>query len=187
MSGIAGEGMTRGGGGDNVSIPRFILEESPTLAKKFKDFEEAEERARKATEHIGSAEEVVQLRVQVDKELSDANAVSAQARTDAQETKSVSIAEAARRVTEAEITSKKMRERAEEVFREATKVKADADSLMKESGAAATVMATTMKANESKEQQLQQRAADLDTREQELKENTARLTNLGEHIRNVLR
>ncbi len=184
MSGIAGAGMS--GNSDSVAIPRFVLEDSPKLAKKLKEFEAAQAAAIAATQLVGSAEEILNLRVQVDRELADANATSAKARQEADEVKSVAIAEAARRVTEAELTAKDMRERAKKTLEEAESVMATADSVMSESGIATKAAVALGEQLKAKDQLLQQRAADLDTREQELKENTAKLANLGEHIRDVL-
>ena len=85
MNGLSGGSMAGQSGGDHVRIPRFLIEDSPQLAKKMRDFEEAERRAKEAIAEVGPAEDIPRLRheakqeIEIQQQLTQAAGESAEA------------------------------------------------------------------------------------------------------------
>ena len=157
-------------GGDNVSIPRFLLEDSPQLAKKIQDFDDLERRAAEAAATIGDVGDIAniksqakQARDEADAELAKQKELTENSRVECERLISEATATASRKVAEAEIAAKSMKESARAEMNEANSMLSQAEKLGQ---AAATAQSNV----DAQEKSLQQKADDLAGREQELKE-----------------
>ena len=173
-------------GGDNVSIPRFILEDSPKLARKIQDFEDLERRAAEATATIGDVGEIASIRGQAkqarddaDAELARAKELTALARVECEGLVSDATATAARKISEAEIAAKRMTESAHAEMNEANAAMTVAQKLEQTAKAAQSDA-------EAQTESLQQKADALVRREQELKETTEQFARLRDLIQQNL-
>ena len=173
-------------GGDNVSIPRFILEDSPQLAKKIQDFEDLERRAAEATATIGGVGEIAsikgqakQARDEADAELAKAKELTAHARVECEGLISGATESAARKISEAEIAAKRMTESAHAEMNEANAAMTVAQKLEQAAKAAQSDV-------EAQAESLRQKADDLASREQELTGEKSKLAELRDLIQAAL-
>jgi hypothetical protein len=181
-NGIAGGDMAGTRGSDNVSIPRFILEDSPKLARKIQDFEDLERRAAEATATIGDVGEIASIRGQAKQARDDADAELAKQK----ELTEHSRVECERLISEAtESASRKIAE-AESTVQARVAV---ADGKLSVANQEASAIAEGKRSNEvragaldNQEASLQQKADDLASREQELTETKERFAKLRELI-----
>lgn len=185
-NGIAGGDMAGTRGGDNVSIPRFILEDSPKLAKKIQDFEELERRAAEATVTIGDIGEISSIKGQAkeardeaDAELARAKELTELARIECEGLVRDATATAARKISEAEIAAKSMTESAHAEMNEANAAMSEAHRLEQAAKAAQGEADTQAKF-------LQQKADALVSREQELTGEQSKLAELRDLIQAAL-
>ena len=81
--------------GEMVSLPRYLLEESPALAKKIQEFDDAQVRAAEAIALIGAADEIQGLLEQAKTERDAVDVASAAVRKNNIETIATAEAEAA--------------------------------------------------------------------------------------------
>ena len=155
-NGMGGGGMTAGG--DEVRIPRFVLEDSPKLAKKLKQFEDQQKKAREAAAVLGDINEIEGIKVQEKKARDDADKALAEALE-----KSEAIVEEAR--SQAQLIVDKATQEANRLTGEAQlrmddadAVKTEAEKVRSQASREASEAAQLQKSCESKEQALQQRA-----------------------------
>lgn len=173
-------------GGDHVSVPRFLLEDSPQLAKKIQDFEDLERRAAEATATIGDVGEISSIKSQAkgardeaDAELAKQKEITAHARAECERLISEATATASKGIAKAEIDAKSMTESARAEMNEANSAMGEVQRL----GQAA---AAAQKHVDAQEESLQQKADDLASREQELTETKERFAKLRELIQQNL-
>lgn len=102
--GISG-GTMAGGGTGMVSIPAYILEDSPRLAKKLEALKEAEAAAREAYSLLGTAEEIGTLRAQAAAERDAQDELTAKTKKDCEALVANAQSEAASMVDHARETA----------------------------------------------------------------------------------
>lgn len=110
--GISG-GTMAGGGTGMVSIPAYLLEDSPRLAKRLETLHAAEERAREAIALIGEANEIGGLRAQAAAERDEQDRLTAETRKHCEEITAKAKREAADIVNHARETAEGLIESAE--------------------------------------------------------------------------
>jgi len=151
-----------------VQIPQYVLDDSPILQEKLKQYQEAETRANKAIALVGTAEEVQQLRIQVKQELDLATVATADTRA------------------QCELRLSEARDRADKILsdanHEALNVTAVADDLTGASQAMHEAASMKLQNARKLEAEVNDRAKLLDTREiqlanqsEELKQTTEQL------------
>jgi len=185
-NGIAAGDMAGGSRNDLVQFPRYILEDSPILAKKLKDFQEAEERARKATELIGTAEEIEALREQAVTERDAADEASVETKEVCAKLVSEAIAEAEDIVEEARSTANDMIVSSETKLEKAEVVAENADTMMRDAQEASRVHVAVKDALDRKEESLDARKSSLEEQEQQLLKEKAKLAMVCEQIKSIM-
>ncbi len=110
--GISG-GTMAGGKSGMVTLPAYILEDSPRLAKRLDDLKAAEERAKSAISLIGEANEIAQLRAQAAAERDEQDRLTNETRTHCEEITAKAKREAADIVSQARETAEGLVESAE--------------------------------------------------------------------------
>ncbi len=185
-NGIAGGDMAGTRGGDHVNVPRFLLEDSPQLAKKIRDFEDLERRAAEATATIGDVGEIAsikgqakQARDEADAELAKQKEVTAHARAECERLISEATATASNGIAKAEIEAKRLTESAHAEMNEANAAMSEAQRLEQAAKAAQSDADVQKKF-------LQQKADALVDREQELTETKEQFARLRELIQKNL-
>ena len=184
MNGMGGSGLQAGS--DDVRIPRFVLEDSPKLAKKLAQFEEQQQKAKEAAAVLGDINEIEGIKAQEKKAREDADKALAEALE-----KSEAIVEEAN--TQAQLIIDKatqeaaaMKDSAADLKTAAEVVKEAADAQKSQAARDAANAATVAKAAENKENALQKRAEDLDARELSVQREKEQLAKLSEHIRQTV-
>ncbi len=185
-NGLSGGDMAGNVGGDFVRIPRFLLEDSPQLAKKMSDFEDMQRKAQEAAAVLGGINKIEGIKAQLktdteatDRALSEAldqaESIAAESKNQAKLIVDKATQEASRAVADAN-----------GVTEAAEKKAATANSTM-------AAVESDKRANESRageldglESSLQQKADALASREQELKGEFEKLAEVRGLIDNVL-
>ena len=180
---MAGGDMSGGSEAGMVRIPQYILEDSPILAKKLKDFQEAEERAKKATELIGTAEEIEALRDQAAVERDAADEASVETKEVCAKLVSDALAEAEDIVEEARSKAEGMVSSTETKLERAEVVAENADTMMRDAQESARIHVSVKDALDRKEEALDARKASLEKQEQQLLKEKSKFAMVGEQIK----
>lgn len=183
--GISG-GTMAGGKSGMVSIPAYILEDSPRLAKRLDDLRAAEERAKEAIALIGEASEIGQLRSQAAAERDEQDRLTAETRRHCEEITAKAKREAADIVNQARETAEGLAESAEKNISDAVVAQAQASKVIAEArkthadlqGREVTLMA--------EREALNKLQLDLHEREQLLLDEKSKLATVREQIDTIL-
>jgi hypothetical protein len=184
--GIAGGDMAGGGGGDFIRVPRFILEDSPQLAKKLKGFEDAQERANEALALVGEAEAIPRLRAQVEQELNEAEEAHAHTRAECERLISEASEAARSKVEGADVTAKELVRQAEAKLAQAEASRLGAKTLENANKHDMEILVARKSEYDHKDEALQQRADALAKQEQELTGEKTRIAELRDLISKAL-
>lgn len=184
MNGMGGSGMTAGG--DEVRIPRFVLEDSPKLAKKLKQFEDQQQKAKEAAAVLGDVNEIGSIKAQAKQAREEADKNLAAANEECERLISEANEAAERIIDKATQEANRLTGEAQLKMDDADSVKAEADKVRSQASQDAGNVAQIAKAAEAKEENLQKRAADLDARELSVQKEKEQLAKLSEHIRQTV-
>ena len=185
-NGLAGGYMAGNVGGDFVRVPRFLIEDSPRLAKKIADFEDLQRRAQEAAATIGAVEEIGSIKEQAKQARDEADTALAEALE-----KSNAIEENAKDDAFKKIAS--AQETADAMIAEADAKLAVAGGKLEVANSTVAAVESDERTNEARavalddrETSLQQKADALASREQELKGEFEKLAEVRGLIDNVL-
>ncbi len=172
--------------GEMVSLPRYLLEESPALAKKIQEFDDAQVRAAEAIALIGAADEIQGLLEQAKTERDAVDVASAAVRKNniqtiaTAEAEAADIREDAQRLFDEKILS------AESKLESARRVEESAQLKMNEAQAAEAV-ATAREINQERERlRLAARNDELEALSTQLLKEKSALATVREQIGEVL-
>ncbi len=186
MSGISG-GTMAGGRSTMVSIPAYILEDSPRLAKRLDDLREAEERAKKAIALIGDASQIEQLRSQAAAERDEQDRLTAETRKHCEEVTANAKRQAADIVDRAREMAAGVIESAEKETAAAKKTVALADRAAIDARLAIDDLNVQKGAQDQEREALNKLQVDLHSREQLLLDEKSKLATVRERIAEILR
>ncbi len=172
--------------GDTVNIPRFLLEDSPVLAQRIKKFEGARDKALAAVALAGKAENIASLEEKASAELDKQEQITRDACAESERLIAGATAEAARITERAQSKAEQLTGAVNQKLSEAEQQRSDAAEIRKKENGKAEQVASQQAAVDAKEQSLNQRAAELDQRVQELVTEKAKFADLGEHIKSAL-
>lgn len=186
MSGMAAGDMAGGSGSAMVQIPRYILEDSPLLGKKLKEFQEAETRARDAIALVGKAEEIGQLRSQAKVERDAADAASAETKEECAKLISDAIAQAEDLVDEARSHADEIISGAETKLEVAQRTAESAQLKMREAQQTEQDATETKKRLEAAADQLARKSLELADLQTQLLQEKSTLATVREQINLIL-
>lgn len=182
MNGIAGGDMAGQSGGDHLRVPRFLIEDSPVLAKKIRDFEDLQRRAAEAAATLGDVSEIGGIKAQAKKTREEADVelvkqkeLTEHSRAECDRLIAEATATASRKVTEAQAA-------AQDLVAKADEVSATANAKMAEARRVGQAATTAQNKVDAQANELQQKADDLARREQELVEEKNKLAQLRDLI-----
>jgi len=181
-NGIAGGDMAGTRGGDNVSIPRFILEDSPKLAKKIQQFEDLQRRASEAAATIGDVDDIANIKAQAQQSRDEADALMVHASSECERLITEAAESARQTLVHAESKAEEIIANAKKAAQAAATKMSEADAVMRESQQLAKAVAEAEKDVDAQANSLKQKADDLAGREQELTGEKARLAELRDLI-----
>ena len=172
--------------GEMVSLPRYLLEESPALAKKIQEFDDAQVRAQEAIALIGAADEIQGLLEQA-KATRDATDVAAGVAKRERERLLASVTEEAEEIlTTAQREFDEKALSAESKLESARRVEESAQLKMNEAQAAEAV-ATAREINQERERlRLAARNDELEALSTQLLKEKSALATVREQIGEVL-
>lgn len=169
-----------------VSLPRYLLEESPALAKKMQEFEDAQVRAQEAIALIGAADEIQGLLEQAKTERDAADAASAAVKVSNIKVLATAEAEASDIRDEAQRQFDERILAAESKLESARRVEESAQLKMNEAQAAEAV-ATAREINQERERlRLATLSDELETLSTQLLKEKSALATVREQIGEVL-
>ena len=183
---MAGGDMSGGSDAGMVHIPQYILDESPTLAKRLKNFQEAEDRAKKATELIGTAEEIAQLRDQAKVERDAADEASAETKEVCAKLVSEAIAEAEDIVEEARSQASDMTTSAENKLGIAQQIEDSAQLRAREAKRVEEAQNSVRNELDRRHIALELRSVELEEKQQQLLQEKSKLATVREQIESIL-
>lgn len=169
-----------------VSIPRYVLEDSPALAGKLKKFADAEERAKKAIALMGAADEILGLRDQAKAERDAADVASAETKETCAVLVSDAIAQAEDIVEEARNQAAGMLDGASVKLESAQRVEVDAQQMMQKAQEASSVSAASLTKLDQRAQELTSREAALEEQQTLLLKEKSKLATVREQIDLIL-
>lgn len=184
--GISGGTMAGARGSGMVTLPAYLLEDSPRLAKRLDDLQAAEARAKEAVALVGPANEIAQLRAQAAAERDDQDRLGVQARKDCAELIASAERQAADLVDVAHETAKSLTESAEKAVADADVARVQASKVIAE---AATTHADIQGREVSlmaEREALNKLQLDLHEREQLLLDEKSKLATVRERITEIL-
>ena len=172
--------------GEMVSLPRYLLEESPALAKKIQEFDDAQVRAAEAIALIGAADEIQGLLEQAKTERDAVDVASAAVRKNNIETIATAEGEAADILATAGREYDEKILSAESKLESARRVEESAQLKMNEAQAAEAV-ATAREINQERERlRLATRNDELEALSTQLLKEKSALATVREQIGEVL-
>ena len=169
-----------------VTVPRYILEDSPALATKLQKFAEAEERAKKAIQLIGAADEILGLRDQAKAERDAADVASAEAREESVKLISDAISQAEDLVDDARTEAEEMIAKAETTVGEAQRVEENAQSTHRMATEALRTQAATKEDLDRRSEGLEVLSRELEEQQQLLLKEKSKLATVREQIDSIL-
>ena len=183
---ISGGDMAGARGAGMVTLPAYLLEDSPRLAKRLDDLQAAEARAKEAVALVGPANEIAQLRAQAAAERDDQDRLGVQARKDCAELIANAEAQAADIVDRARETGEGLIESAERHAAAATEAAAEAQKIIQESVQRTGELEQQEAAQAKERGSLNQLQLDLHEREQLLLDEKSTLATVRERITEIL-
>ncbi len=183
--GISG-GTMAGGKSGMVTLPAYILEDSPRLAKRLDDLKAAEERARAAVALVGPANEIAQLRAQAATERDEQDQITNETRTHCEEITAKAKREAADIVSQARETAEGLLLEADAVVARARDTVADATTMKSEAAQLHADLQGMQVASTAEREALNKLQLDLHEREQLLLEEKSKLATVREQIDTIL-
>ena len=183
--GISG-GTMAGGKSGMVSIPAYILEDSPRLAKRLETLHAAEERAKEAIALIGDASEIGQLRSQAAAERDEQDRLTAETRRHCEEITAKAKREAADIVNQARETVEGLTESAEKAAAATRESVGNSDRARIDARLAIDELNVQRVAQEQERESLNKLQVDLHEREQLLLEEKSKLATVREQIGTIL-
>jgi len=183
---ISGGDMAGARGAGMVTLPAYLLEDSPRLAKRLDDLKEAEDRAKAAVALVGPANEITQLHAQAAAERDDQDRMSVQTRKDCAELVANAERQAADLVDVAHETAKSLTESAEKAVAAVDVAKADATRFIAEAAAKNDDLQRRETALLNEREALNKLQLDLHEREQLLLDEKSKLATVREQIDTIL-
>ncbi len=183
---ISGGDMAGSRGAGMVTLPAYILEDSPRLAKKLDDFRQAEERAKAAVALVGPANEIEILRTQAVQERDAQDRLSAETRKDCEELVAQAESQAADIVSQARETGEGLIESAERHAAAAEEAKADASKVIAQAAETHADLQGREVSLMAEREALNKLQLDLHEREQLLLDEKSKLATVRERITEIL-
>jgi chromosome segregation ATPase len=183
---IAGGDMAGDRGAGSVTIPAYLLEDSPRLAKRLETLQAAEERAKEAIALIGEASEIAQLRAQAAAERDEQDRLTAETRKECDDLLAAAKAEAGRVVELARETSQDMLTAAEKTLAAADMARSEAQGDVAEAGSIRQELAARETALDSERTRLQHLEDEVVQTQQQLLQEKSELASVREQINTIL-
>lgn len=183
---ISGGDMAGARGAGMVTIPAYILEDSPRLAKKLDDLKAAEERAKDAISLIGEANEIGQLRAQAAAERDEQDRITARTRNECEELVAQAESQATDLVDRARETAEGLLLRAQETEARSQQSAADASKVIAQAAETHADLQGREVALMAEREALNKLQLDLHEREQLLLDEKSTLATVRERITEIL-
>ncbi len=183
--GITGGDMA-GGRSRSITIPEYVLQDSPRLAKRLDDLKAAEDRARAAVALVGPANEIAQLRAPAATERDEQDRITNEPRTHCEEITAKAKREAADIVSQARETAEGLVESAEKEAAVARENVANADRARIDARLAIDELNVQKAVQEKEREALNKLQLDLHEREQLLLDEKSKLATVREQIDTIL-
>jgi chromosome segregation ATPase len=183
--GISG-GTMAGGKSGMVTLPAYILEDSPRLAKRLDDLRQAEERAKEAIALIGEASQIEQLRAQAAAERDEQDRLTAETRKHCEKITADAKREAADRVAKAQEEAAVLLESAHAQTVTAEEARVQASKVIAEAAQTHTDLQGREVSLLQERESLNKLQLDLHEREQLLLDEKSKLATVREQIDTIL-
>jgi cell division septum initiation protein DivIVA len=175
-----------GGKSGMVTIPAYLLEDSPRLTKRLDDLRAAEERAKDAISLIGEANEIGQLRAQAAAERDEQDRLTADTRKECEELLANAERQAANIVNQAQDKAEGLTESAEKAAAATRGIIGNSDRARIDARLAIDELNVQKAAQEKERESLNKLQVDLHEREQLLLEEKSKLATVREQIGTIL-
>lgn len=183
---IAGGDMAGARGSGMVTLPAYILEDSPRLAKRLDDLRAAEERAKAAVALVGPANEIEILRAQALQERDAQDRISAETRKECEELVAQAESQATDIVDRAHETAEGLLLRAQETEARSQQTAADASKVIAQAAETHADLQGREVALMAEREALNKLQLDLHEREQLLLDEKSTLATVRERITEIL-
>lgn len=184
--GISGGDMAGARGSGTVTIPAYLLEDSPRLAKRLETLQAAEERAKSAISLIGEANEISQLRAQAAAERDEQDRLTAETRRECESRVADAKRQSADLVDRARETAEGLAESAEKNISAAVEAQAQASKVIAEAAQTHADLQGREVALLAEREALNKLQLDLHEREQLLLDEKSKLATVRERIAEIL-
>lgn len=183
---ISGGDMAGARGAGMVTLPAYLLEDSPRLAKRLNDLQEAEERAKAAVALVGEAQEIGILRAQAVQERDAQDRISAETRKECEVLVANAERQAADLVDRARETAEGLLLRAQETEARSQQTTADASKVIAQAAETHAELQGREVALLQEREALNKLQLDLHEREQLLLDEKSKLATVREQIDTIL-
>ncbi|KKN76751.1 hypothetical protein LCGC14_0367220 [marine sediment metagenome] len=184
--GIAGGDMAGARGSGTVTLPAYLLEDSPRLAKRLETLQAAEERAKEAIALIGEANEIGQLRAQAAAERDEQDRLTADTREECEELLANAERQAANIVNQAQDKAEGLTESAEKAAAATRESVGNSDRARIDARLAIDELNVQKAAQDKEREALNTLQVDLHQREQLLLDEKSKLATVREQIDTIL-
>ena len=184
--GIAGGDMAGARGSGTVTLPAYLLEDSPRLAKRLETLQAAEERAKEAIALIGEANEIGQLRAQAAAERDEQDRLTADTREECEELLANAERQAANIVNQAQDKAEGLTESAEKAAAATRESVGNSDRARIDARLAIDELNVQKAAQDKEREVLNTLQVDLHQREQLLLDEKSKLATVREQIDTIL-
>jgi hypothetical protein len=183
---ISGGDMAGARGSGMVTLPAYLLEDSPRLAKRLEDLRAAEERAKEAIALIGDASQIEQLRAQAAAERDEQDRLTAETRKECEELLAFAKREATDIVDRARETAEGLLLRAQETEARSQQTTADASKVIAQAAETHADLQGREVSLMAEREALNKLQLDLHEREQLLLDEKSKLATVRERIAEIL-